>query len=371
MKKLCVVTGSRAEYGQLRPFLRLARGSRVFELKLVVAGMHFEAQHGYTVDEVVVDGYPIAGRVAMWRPDDSLQSAAWALGMGVSAFAREFGLLKPDLVLVEGDRVEILAAALAAGYMGIPIAHGGGGDVTQTIDNSARHAISHFATLHFATTEQAADRLQQMRVPGEVHVTGALGIDAIMQMDWRSREATLAELGLPSGSRYLLVAFHPETGHETMAGRWMDNVLKACLATGLEVVVTYPNSDPGSSSIIDSIAVAQRIADGFHVFPSLGSDRYLHALKYADALVGNSSSGLYEAPSLKVPVVNMGGRQAGRPCAFNVVQAGYGFTEIRDALNYVLYKPGYQECLPETRNPFGDGHAAERMLAVIERRLGE
>ena len=370
VKRLAVVSGTRAEYGVLRPLLRLARESRVLDLRIVAAGMHLLPEHGYTLAEVEADGYAPLYLVHMGQPGVFIEPERLATGIG--EFARVFADIRPNLVLVEGDRVEALAAALAAGYMGIPLAHDGGGVVTGTVDNAARHAISQFADLHFVELDEARGRLiAHGRDPEAIHVVGALGIDAITQMEWRSRESVLADLGLPLDSRYLLVTFHPESEHPEMAGEWMGNLLRACYATGLSVVVTYPNSDPGSAAIIAEIERAQ-LAGGIRAFQSLGSDRYLHAMKYADAVVGNSSSGLIEAPSLQVPVVNVGHRQADRPAALNVVDCTYSHGDISHALDIVLHDEHFRSRrLPATFSPYGDGHAAERIMVVLEGRLVE
>lgn len=366
MKRLAIVTGSRAEWGVLKSFAALAVKSKAFHTDIIAAGMHLMEQYGYTYRGIEADGFDMAAMVPMHAPPiEGLQD-------GIRGFADAFDQLHPDLVLLEGDRVEPLAAALAAGYMGIPIAHAGGGDVTTTIDNSARHAISAFASLHLATHEAAADRLRALDVHGEIHVTGALGIDAIRETEFPPREAVLSDLGLPADSRYLLVAFHPETGHEGEAGIWMENLLRACCSTGLNLAVTYPNSDPGSECIIEQIhRWVSPPGDGYvtimRAFPNLGT-RYLPALRYADALVGNSSSGLYEAPSLKVPVVNVGYRQHGRATAANVAWSDYDYEAITYALRKVL-SPEWRARTEQAVSPFGDGHAAERMMEIIERKI--
>ncbi len=368
MKRLAVVTGSRSEYGVLKPLLRLMRESSVFELHLIAAGMHLSAEHGETWREIVADGFRIGARVKMQHPT----MAAGGLGWGVYGLGRVFSSMRPDLVYVEGDRVEALAAALAAGYAGTPVAHSGGGVVTGTIDNAARHSISQFASLHFVEWAEARERLiAHGRDPDSIHVVGALGIDAIHQMQWRSRESVLADLGLPPDSRYLLVTFHPESEHPEQAGEWMHNLLQAAGEWG-DLVITYPNSDPGSAAIIAEI---EQFAAAFRhtvkAFPSLGSDRYLHATKYADAVVGNSSSGLLEAPSMPVQVLNIGHRQDGRPRAQNIRDCGYGYEEINRELRLMLYTHAVPLSLLITENPYGDGHAAERIMAVLERKMDE
>ncbi len=376
MKRLAVISGSRADYGVLRPFLRLARESSIFELQLIAGGAHFSEEQYSTWGEIEADGFPIAAAVKAC-PGYVYSDATRYLADQITGFSQAYAGLKPDLVMVEGDRVEALAATLAAAYMGIPVLHDGGGVLSRTIDNAARHCISHLATLHTVELEEARERLIRYGCdPAAIHVVGALGIDAIRLMDWRSRAETLADLGLPPDSRYLLVTFHPESEHPEMAGEWMNSLLSACIGTGFPVVVTYPNSDPGSEQIISSIqAHRERYLQSnyaIRVFESLGSDRYLHAIKYAEAVVGNSSSGLLEAPTLKVPVVNVGHRQDGRPLAANVIGThGYDTDDIEHCIDYVLSKPDYRQGLATCISPYGDGFAAERIMAVIERRLGE
>jgi len=360
VKKLVVVTGSRAEYGVLTPFLRLANRSAICELHLVVAGMHLSEMYGKTVQEVEADGFRISGRVEMLLAENTLASAAKGLGRGVTGFAEIFGSLVPDMVLVEGDRVEALAAALAARYMNIPLAHGGGGDLTTTVDDAARHAISVFAQTHFVSTDAARQVLLGFgKRQEDIFVVGGLGIDTIMTMEYEPRERVLVDLGLPAGARYLLVTFHPVPEYHDRCGRWADNVFQAARATGLFVVITYPNADPGSKEVIATIhRFATSNPEKVRCFANLGQRRYLNALKQSEVLLGNSSSGLYEAPSLKVAVVDVGARQDGRIRATNVISCSYDFSDICAALDRALTDEKFRASLPATVNPYGDGHAA-------------
>jgi GDP/UDP-N,N'-diacetylbacillosamine 2-epimerase (hydrolysing) len=370
-RKLAVVTGSRAEYAALRPLLRLLHKSSLLQIKLIVAGMHLLDGYGKTVDEVEADGVPVIHQVDMLLPENTLAAAAKGLGKGISCFAEVFDLLKPDMLLIEGDRIEALGAALAAAYMNIPIAHSGGGDRTRTIDNAARHAISMFAALHFVSTEDAALVLSGYGIPrDDIYVVGGLGLDTVLHMQYGDRVAVLEDLGLPPGSRYILVTLHPESESYQDSGVRMDHVLQAAAATGRHIIVTYPNSDPGSTDIIASI---ERFVAGNREkarrFESLGQNRYLNALRHADAVLGNSSSGLYEAPTLKVPVVNVGQRQEGRLKAANVVSCSYEVSDIQAGLQHVFTNKEFLDSLSATSNPYGQGQAAELMLGVIERRI--
>jgi len=373
MRTLAVATGARSEYGVLRPLLSLLRQSPDIRLALVVAGMHLSERYGSTVNVIEADGYDIAGRVEMLLPENTPTAAARGLGKGVTGFAEAFDALKPGLLLVEGDRVEALAATLAAGYMNIPIAHSGGGDVTGTIDDATRHAISMFADLHFVSTGLARQVLLGFGIAsGSIHLVGGLGIDALLQVRYSSRQEVLADLDLPLGAHYLLVAFHPDPNHHESCGHWMTNILKAASNTGLHVVVTYPNADPGSDGILRAIAEFMPAhQQKTRCFKSLGQVRYLNALKQADVLVGNSSSGLYEAPTLKVPVANVGDRQEGRLKAANVVDCSYEPSDIEAALAHALGDPLFRAGLADTENPYGDGHAAERMLDVVKEKLAQ
>jgi GDP/UDP-N,N'-diacetylbacillosamine 2-epimerase (hydrolysing) len=371
LKKLAVMTGSRSEYGVLRPFLQLAQQSTNFELHLIVSAMHLSETYGKTVREVEEDGFRISGRVETLLPENTPAASAKGLGQAVSAFAEILASLEPAMVLIEGDRVEALAAALAAGYMHIHIAHSGGGDLTRTVDNSARHAISMFAKTHFVSTELARQQLLRFGIKGEdIFVVGGLGIDALVRHEFKERREVLSDLGLPADARYILVAFHPEPEHHEKCGRWMQHILQAALSTGHYLIVTYPNSDPGSNALIATIEqFAVTNPEKVRTFVNLGQFRYLNALKQADVLLGNSSSGLYEAPTLKVPVVNVGLRQEGRLKAANIISCMYEFSEIGAALARALGEPAFRTALAETVNPYGDGHTAERMFDIIKDRI--
>lgn len=365
------MTGSRSEYGALRPFLQIAKKSTNFELHLIVSAMHLSETYGKTVREVEKDGFRISGRVESILPENTPLASAKGLGQAVSAFAEILASLEPAMVWIEGDRVEALAAALAAGYMHIHIVHSGGGDLTRTVDNSARHAISMFAGTHFVSTEPARQQLLRFGIKGEdIFVFGSLGIDALVRHEFKERREVLSDLGLPANARYILVAFHPEPEHHEKCGRWMQNILQAALSTGLYLIVTYPNSDPGSNPLI--AAIEQFVVthpEKVRTFVNLGHLRYLNALKHAEVLLGNSSSGFYEAPTLKVPVVNVGLRQEGRLIVSNIISCMYDFSEIAAALARALDDPAFRAALAETINPYGDGHAADRMLAIVEDRI--
>lgn len=365
------MTGSRSEYGVLRPFLQLAQKSANYELHLIVSAMHLSETYGKTVREVEEDGFRISGRVETLQAENTPLASARELGQGVSAFADILASLEPAMVLIEGDRVEALAAALAAGYMHIHIVHSGGGDLTRTVDNSARHAISMFAGTHFVSNDLARQQLLRFGIEGEdVFVVGGLGIDAMVHLEFKERRQVLADLELPAEARYILVAFHPEPEHYEKCGQWMQNILQAALNTGHHLIITYPNSDPGSEVIIATIEqFLVTNPEKVRTFANLGHLRYLNALKHADVFLGNSSSGLYEAPTLKVPVVNVGLRQEGRLKASNIISCMYDFSEIAAALDRALADPGFRTPLGETINPYGDGHAAERMFDIIEDRI--
>lgn len=319
-RKVCVVTGSRADYGLLYWVMREVRDHPALELQTAVTGMHFSRRHGETWQAIEKDGFRIDARVDTQLEDDSTAEVTKSVGRGVIGFADAFARLDPDIVLVLGDRFEILAAAQAALLGNRTIAHVAGGDVTEgAIDESMRHAMTKMAQLHFVTNEVAAARVRQLgEDPAHVYNTGSPGLDYLKRTSLMTRAELEGELGLKFRRRNLLVTFHPATLERESPAAQVGALLAAldvvCAQAPTMIVFSLPNADPGSQEIavlIEKYAAAHPDA---HAFASLGQQRYLSLMSHADAVVGNSSSGLYEAPSLKVPTVNIGDRQrAGSP----------------------------------------------------------
>lgn len=364
-RRICVVTGSRAEYGILYWLLRDLRDDPDLELQLVVTGMHLEARFGMTVDQIEADGFTVDWRTPIGLEDDTAGGVAHAMARGLAGMSDAFASLRPDLVLVLGDRFEIMVAVQAAMVHNIPIAHIAGGDVTEgAFDEGIRHAITKMAHVHLTTNADAARRVAGMgEDPAHIHVVGTPALDHLRRAPLMSREALEASLGAPLGPRNLLITFHPVTLDADRGMGQFRALLSALDALGDGVVkwVTRPNADPGNQ---DFNALLDRWAEGrddVHVYTSLGQARYLALLDRVDAMVGNSSSGLYEAPSLGKPTVNIGDRQGGRLAASSVLQVEPDAAAIEAAIRRSMD----MDCAGVV-NPYGDGHASERIIAVLK-----
>jgi len=365
MRRVGIVTVARSDYGIYRPLLReLARRSGL-DLQLYVGGMHLCARFGSTVDEIEADGFPIVARVDCLEDDDSPLGVAEAIGRTVGAFARAFADGEPDLLVVLGDRFEMIAAGLAALPLTIPVAHLHGGESTEgVIDESMRHALTKLSHLHFASMDVYARRIVQLgEEPWRVATSGALALDGIrdhVPLD----DARLAEHGVRLRGPTLLVTFHPVTLESSDTDRQIDAVLEAVDRSGLDAVLTYPNADAFNGVIIERI---ERLAgdERFTLVRSLGSDAYLTLLGRVVAMVGNSSSGIIEAASFRLPAVDVGDRQRGRIRPANVLHVAAEADEITRALEVACSQP-FRAGLAELANPYGDGHAAPRIADVLE-----
>ncbi len=363
-RKICVITGSRAEYGLLSPVMHGLTQHPAFELQIVVTGAHLSAAHGNTIRAIEEDGFTISERVNLGLAEDSGAERAKAAGRGISGFAEVFSRLAPDLILVLGDRYEILAAATAALLMRIPIAHIAGGDVTEgAFDDAIRHSLTKIAHLHFATTESAAARIRQLgEEPGRIVISGSTGLDIIRQMPLLQWQDVEQRLGFSLRERNLLITFHPVTLGNISDERQMDELLAALDMLGPDVglVFTAPNADPGEIAIRSKIDEFLATRSNACFRESLGQLLYLSMMNCCDAVVGNSSSGIYEAPSLRKPTVNIGDRQAGRERASSVIDCPPDRTAIAQAIR----KAFHLDCTGVV-SPYGDGHATERIIARI------
>lgn len=361
-----VVTVSRSDWGHLRPVLEAIRSAPDLALRLIVAGMHLEPAFGLTVGEIEAEGWPITARIPMAETDDSPSGISASTGRGIEGFARAYADTRPDLVVVLGDRFEMLAAAVAALPFALPVAHIHGGEETQgAMDNQIRHAITKLAHLHFASADVHAWRIIRMEEEAwRVHTVGAPGLDRLRGVDLLSREALAAELGLRAGVPWLIVTFHPVTLEHADTADHMAELLAALEKADGEIVITYPNADTAARAIIGRIEEFAGRHPRVRLARSLGDRVYLSLLGQAAAMVGNSSSGLIEAPSFGLPVVNIGSRQRGRLRGANVIDTGYGREEILRGLERAL-DPAFRAGLKGMANPYGDGRAASRIVEVL------
>jgi UDP-hydrolysing UDP-N-acetyl-D-glucosamine 2-epimerase len=361
-----VVTVARSDYGHLVPLLEALRDRPGLALQLYVAGGHLSARFGRTVDAIERDGWPITARVETVGASDAAVDVAAGTGAGVAGFARAFAAGRPALIVLLGDRLEMLAAAVAALPLTIPVAHLHGGEITEgAIDEQARHALTKLAHLHFPAAEVYARRLLQMgEEPWRVHCVGAPGLDRLARLPVVSRAELARRIGLPLRRPTLLVTFHPVTLEPGEAGAQAEELAAALASVEGDVVITYPGADAGHVAVIDRLGTLAAVRPGTRVVPALGEEGYGALLREADVMVGNSSSGLIEAPTFGLPAVNVGIRQRGRLRAANVIDVGYGREEIAAGIRRAL-EPGFRESLRGLVNPYGDGRAAPRITEVL------
>lgn len=362
---ICFVTGSRAEYGLLAPVMDAVRLEPSFQLQLIVTGMHLDPLFGNTWRDIEADGFPINATIDLDLASDTSVAVSRSAGKGVEGFGDALKRLNPDLLVLLGDRYEILAAALAALIARIPIAHIAGGDTTEgSFDEAMRHSITKMAHIHFVTHSDAANRVRQLgENPAHIHNVGSPGIDSIKKIKLLDRATLERDLSFTFLTRNLLVTFHPATLSEHSAGGQFSEVLAAIDRLGNEVgvIFTLPNADPDGRSIVTLINQYTAGRTTARAFASLGQARYLSCIEQVDAVVGNSSSGLYEVPSFRKPTVNIGDRQQGRPQASSVIDCRPEAADIERAIREAFKK----DC-SETINPYGDGNSSQRIVSVLK-----
>jgi len=366
-RAVCVVTGSRAEYGLLRWLMQEIRDDSRLRLQVVVTGMHFAARFGTTYREIVADGFEIDAKVDMLLDADDPVSVTKSIGRGVIGFADVFQNLQPDLLVVLGDRFEILAAAQAAVFAQIPIAHIHGGELTEgVIDDSVRHAVTKMSQLHFTAAEPYRRRVIQMgEDPARVFNVGALGVENVKRTEPLSRKDFESAIGMPLGDFPLLVTFHPETLDRDRDGSIV--ALLAALDQFLEgrIIFTSPNADSGGQAIADAIDryVGVR-SERATLCRSLGHTHYVTALAHVRAVIGNSSSGIIEAPAAGVPTVNIGDRQKGRLRSASIIDCEAKTPAIAEAIRRAL-SPEFQRIAKATVPTYGVGDAARRIHEIL------
>jgi GDP/UDP-N,N'-diacetylbacillosamine 2-epimerase (hydrolysing) len=366
-RKICVVTGTRAEYGLLRWVMEGIRTTPGLELQIIATGMHLSPEFGLTYRDIERDGFQIDTKVEMLLSSDTPVGLTKSIGLGMIGFGDALSILRPDIMLVLGDRFEIFAAATAAMVARIPIAHLHGGEATEgVIDEPIRHSITKMAHLHFVAAEEYRQRVIQLgEHPDHVFFVGGLGIDNIKKLQLLGREELEAVLGFKLGSRNLLVTFHPVTLENASSQIQMRELL-AALSTLVDtrIIFTMPNADTDGRVLMDIIEQYVTQHPNSRVFTSLGQLRYLSCMQYVDGVIGNSSSGLIEAPSFRIGTVNIGDRQRGRLKAASVIDCLPERTAISGAIER-LYVPEFQEILRSVCNPYGDGGASEQVVAIL------
>ena len=363
-RKVCFVTGSRADFGLLVWPMRAIQQTAGLKLQLIATGMHLSPEFGYTISHIRDEGFAVDDTVESLLSSDSGVGVAKSVGIGVIGFADAFARLQPDLVVVLGDRFETFAAAQAAMFLRLPMAHLFGGDVTEgAVDESTRHSISKMSHLHFTSNRDSTRRLMQLgENPARIHTIGSPGIDAIKRLKLMNRETVGREVGMPLGPRNMLVTFHPltiETGHSVNA---LDELFAALsiLDPQWRLFFTLANADAEGRALNNRIKAFVASRPNAIAVASLGQLRYISLMNQVDVVVGNSSSGVLEAPSLNVPSVDIGDRQKGRERASSV----FNTPAERNAIVAAISKAAIHGRQP-TVSPYGDGESSQRFADVI------
>lgn len=366
-RRICVVTGSRADYGLLRWVMEGIREAPGLQLQVIATGMHLSPEFGLTFREIENDGFVIDSKVEMLVSSDTGTGLAKSMGLGLIGIGDALQQLKPDLMLVLGDRFEIFAAVAAATVARIPVAHVHGGEATEgAFDEAMRHSITKMAHLHFVAAEEYRRRVIQLgEHPDRVFMVGGLGIDNIKKLALLDRHALEAALGFKLGPRNLLITFHPVTLEDATSPHQMAELLVALEALeDTHLIFTGSNADTEGRELLELI---ERFVSGrrnARAFTSLGQVRYLSCIRHVDAVVGNSSSGLTEVPSFGKGTINIGDRQKGRLKAASVIDCGPDRQSIGAALERI-YSPAFQSTLATVRNPYGEGGASEKIVRVL------
>lgn len=368
-RKVAVFTGTRAEYGLLYWLMKAIQASSQLELQLIVSGMHLSPEFGETWRQIEQDGFNIDAKVEMLLSSDTPIGVVKSMGLGTLGFADALGLLRPEVLVVLGDRFEALAIVQAALIMRIPVAHLHGGEVTEgAYDDAIRHAISKMAQLHFVAAEPYRRRVVQMgETPDRVFNVGAVGLDHLTRSPRMGLSELSESLGFSLRSPYMIVTYHPVT----MLDENPEQSFKAILAAldkfqEHQIILTYPNADNGGRAIIPLLETyANCQPERVLAIPSLGFRRYLSAVSMAAAVVGNSSSGIIEVPSFGIPSVDIGDRQHGRLAADSVLHCEPNAIAIEQAIRRALSND-FAEVSKKTVNPYGQGNAAEAIVRVLE-----
>ncbi len=365
--KICICTGSRAEYGILRPLMRQVAANASLSLQVIAAGMHLSEEFGHTVDCITADGFRVDKLVEMLPAADTPAAMAESVGRGVIGFTGAFESLSSEIVVVLGDRTEAFAAAVAGALSARVVAHIHGGDRAEGgYDDYMRHAITKMAHLHFAATEGSARRVRRLGERADrIYVVGAAGLDEIRPSRLPGVSETKKKFGFAPRTPLIVAVQHSVSTRPASSSAEISETLEALEALSLPTVLVYPNSDAGGRSMIETIeSFGPR--RWLAVEASLSRDDFLALMKAASAMVGNSSAGIIEAASLRLPVVNIGRRQAGRERSGNVIDVPADRARIAEALRTAIYDRVARQRLTSAKNIYGDGRASQRIVRILE-----
>ncbi len=369
-RKVCIITGTRAEYGLLSSLMQEILNSDEFELQIIATGMHLSPEFGMTYRELEKDGFSINNKIEILLSADTPSAISKSMGLGLIGFSDAYTQLEPDIIILLGDRFETFAAASAALVARIPIAHIHGGESTEgAIDEAFRHSITKMSCLHFVATKEYRKRVVQLgEIPKRVFIVGSLGVDNIYKLNLLSRTEFEKAINFKLAKRNFLVTFHPATLESDSPEKQFINIIKVLdQFKDAHIIFSKSNSDMNGrviNNLIDDY-VKSNSAKAC-AFKSLGYEKYLSAMQYVDAVVGNSSSGLIEAPTFKIGTINVGDRQKGRVRASSVIDCRSSKQSLTKALE-LLFSEKFQNDLKKTKNPYGKGGAAIKIMDVLSK----
>lgn len=365
-RKILYISGTRADYGLMKYTLKEIEKHPKLELEIVVTGMHLMPEFGTTINEIKSDGFKTHVVDAIYEKDNK-ESMALFIGKFIQLFTKKISQIKPDIILLLGDRAEMLAGAIVGSYLTIPVAHVHGGDITSTVDEIARHAITKFAHIHFPATEKSAERIIKMgEDPSNVFVVGAPGLDSILNEKLIEPEELSKKYKLNLSEPILLVIQHPVTTEINNAPNQIKETLDAILELKYQTILIYPNADAGGRRMIKVIRKYEKYPF-IKVFKNIPHKEYISLMRIASVIVGNSSSGIIEAPSFGLPAVNIGTRQEGRERAENVIDVDYNKGQIKSAIEKALYDEDFKRKVKSCKNPYGDGKAGLRIAEILSK----
>lgn len=367
MIRIAVITGTRAEYGILKPVIEQIDFAPSLQVAVIATGMHLSPEHGLTVRQIENDGFRIAARVDMLLSGDTTAAMGKSLGVGITGLTQALERLAPHIVMILGDRIEAFAGATAGLFCGAVLAHIHGGEITRGgVDEYLRHAITKLSHVHFAATEKARRRIINMgEHPRFVFHTGSPGLDDLYNLKILAREDLSRHLGFSLPPRYALIVQHPISTHPETAALEMIETLEAVQSCQIGAVLAYPNADAGNRAMRE--VIEQYSGESWlHTYINLPRTAYASLLAHAAVMAGNSSSGLIDSPVFGVPVVNIGERQEGRERGDNVLDAPSDRQAIQKAIHRALTDQDFIQKAKKTTNPYGDGHASGKILSALQ-----
>ena len=368
MKKLVIVTATRAEYGLLSPIIKKFNTDNDIDVRVAVTGAHLSPEFGLTVREIIEDGVDIDKKIEILMSSDTPVGTSKSMGLALISFAEYFEECKPDALMVLGDRYETLAIVSAAMNARIPVIHLYGGEATEgAVDEAIRNAITKMSFLHFTSTEAYRHRVIQMgEAPDRVFCVGAMGVENAKNIKFLTKSALENKIGISLGDNYAVLTFHPVTLESNTAGEQVKELLNAISKMPqINFLCTKANADTNGRIINECIEKYTKEYPNIYLVDSLGTQGYLSAVKYAKFVIGNSSSGIVEVPSFKIPTINIGDRQLGRIQAKSIINCRPIEKEIIDSIKYGMSLE-FQNKLQETKNPYGDGDTSDKIIKITK-----